>query len=332
MQLGANLTQLDPAKLVAFAQRAEELGLHSLWRGEAYGVDAVVPLSWAAAHTSRIRLGSAILQIPARTPTMTGMTALALDRLTRGRFTLGVGMSGPQVVEGWHGVPYEAPVSTTEECIGILRRIFRSDEPLTYRGARYNIPHTGLGGSGLGKALRPAVAPVNDIPIYVAGIGPRNVAMATRVADGILPMLWDPFRIKEGFGDALASAPPAFAIAPTVPVAIGDDVAACRDKVRPVIALYVGGMGARKKNFYNALVRRYGFEEAAEAVQEAYLAGRREEAIRLVPDQLVDELALVGPKARVADVLEVWKASGITTLIVATPSSTNLETLAELML
>jgi F420-dependent oxidoreductase-like protein len=333
VELGTNIVGQTADRVVSLARKAEALGLHSLWRGEAYGGDAVVPLAWAAAHTSRIRLGSSILQIPARTPAMTAMTAQSLDVMSDGRFVLGLGMSGPQVVEGWHGVPYRAPLGTTEEYVAIVRRIFAGDQRVSFSGQHFQIPYHGADGTGLGKPLRPGLTSRADIPVYLAAIGPKNVALATRIADGLLPMLWNPYRVKEGFGDVLAGTSLAtFAVAPTVPVAVGDDIAACRDKVRPIIGLYVGGMGARGRNFYNSLVRRYGFDDAADKIQDTYLDGRQQEAIALVPDELVDELALVGPKERVRDQLAAWQASGVSTLIIATPSTVNLETLAELVL
>ncbi len=329
MRLGANIVGSSHDEVATLARLAEDLGYHSLWRGEAYGGDAVVPLAWAGAVTSRVKLGSAILQMPARTPTMTAMTAISLDQLSGGRAILGLGMSGPQVVEGWHGVPYTAPLRTTEEYVAIVRRIFAGDQRLTFEGERYRIPYSGPDGTGLGKPLRPGIHTRPDIPIYLAAIGPKNVELTTRIADGLLPMLWNPYRVKEAFGETFAAVDlTRFDIAPTVPVAVGDDVASCRDKVRPLIALYVGGMGAKHKNFYNALVRRYGYEDAAEAVQDAYLDGRRRDAIALVPDALVDELALVGPRSRVADQVSAWAASGVGTLIVASPSRTNLEAVA----
>jgi F420-dependent oxidoreductase-like protein len=264
---------------------------------------------------------------------MTAMTAQSLDQLSGGRFILGLGMSGPQVVEGWHGVPYQAPLATTEEYIAILRRIFAGDERVTFDGRRFQLPYHGPHGTGLGKAMRPGLHTRPDIPIYLAAIGPRNVELATTIADGLLPMLWNPHRVKEGLGDALSGvSPDRFVIAPTVPVVVGDDVQACRDKVKPLVGMYVGGMGAKGKNFYNALVRRYGFEQAAEDIQDAFLAGRRSDAIALVPDELVDEVALVGPKERIADHLDAWKRSGISTSIIASPTTTSLEVMAELVL
>lgn len=333
MKLAANLPFNDAGRIIDLAKWAEELGLDSLWRGEAYGVDAVTPLAIAIAHTTRIRFGTAIMQMPARSPAMTAMTAISLDQLSNGRFLCGLGMSGPQVVEGWHGVPYRSPLGVTREYVEIVRRIFAGDERLTFEGTYFHVPYRGNDATGLGKPIRPDAHSRADIPVYLAAIGPKNVRLATEIADGLLPMLWNPYRVAAGLGDVLGDVDlGAFAITPTVPVAVGDDLAACRDKVRPLIAMYVGGMGAKGKNFYNSLVRRYGFEEAADKVQDAYLDGKRAEAVGMVPDQLVDELALVGSKARIAEHIGAWEASGIDTLIVAAPTRTNLEVLAELVL
>jgi len=333
MKLGANLPQLPVEKMIETAQRAERLGLDSLWRGEAYGGDALVPLAFAAARTSTIKLGTSIMQIPARTPAMAAMGALSLDSLSGGRFICGIGMSGPQVVEGWHGVPYVAPLTTTREYVAIMREIFQGDHAVRFDGKRFQLPYVGEDGLGLGRAMRPAMTSRPDIEIFIAAIGPKNVEQTTEIADGLLPMLYNPHRVAEGLGDAVVKAMESgFAVNPTVPVAVGDDLQACRDKVRPILGLYIGGMGAKGKNFYNSLVRRYGFDEAADKIQDAFLDGRREEAIALVPDELVDELALVGPKERIAEHLEAWKTSGIDTLIISAPTRENLETMAELVL
>jgi F420-dependent oxidoreductase-like protein len=333
MRLGVNLGGRDAAGLIAIAQRAESLGFDSLWRGEAYGGDAVVPLAMAAAVTERIALGTAILQMPARTPTMTAMTAMQLDELSGGRMILGLGLSGPQVVEGWHGVAYGAPLRTTEEYVAIIRKIFAGDERVEFAGERFRIPYDRDDATGLGKPLRPGLHTRADIPIYLAAIGPRNVALTTRIADGLLPILWSPTRWHDALGDALDGVDPeSFRIVATVPVAVGDDVQACRDAVRPFLGLYIGGMGAKNRNFYNNLVRRYGYEEAADEIQDLYLGGDRKGAIAAVPDELVDDLALVGPKERIAEHLEPWLTCGVHTLTIATPRTNAMTTLAELVL
>jgi F420-dependent oxidoreductase-like protein len=322
---------------IVLAREAESCGYHSLWTAEAYGSDAVSPLVWLAAKTDRINVGTAVMQIPARTPAMTAMTAVTIDLLTGGRFLLGLGVSGPQVVEGWHGVPYGKPLVRTREYIEIVRRAIKREGQLEYHGQHYDIPMRG--GTGLGKPLKLTVHPLRQrIPIYLAAIGPKNIALAAEIADGWLPIFFSPHRSKifreslnEGFARRKADMPD-FDIAPTVSVVIGDDVTACRMQVKPHLALYIGGMGARSRNFYNDLVRRYGYEEAAERIQELYLSGRKKEAIAAVPDELVDEVALCGKRERIRDALAAWREAGVTTLICSTNSIETIRAMAELVL
>jgi F420-dependent oxidoreductase-like protein len=318
---------------LGLVQSAESLGYHSLWTAEAYGSDAVVPLTWLAARTSTIGVGTAILQMSARTPAMTAMTAATLDLLSGGRFLLGLGASGPQVVEGWHGQPYGRPLERTREYVDVVRRVLRREEPLEHDGANYQIPYAGEGASGLGKPLKLILHPRRaDIPVYLAAIGPRNVALAAEIADGWLPIFFSPGRL-DVYADALAGRDLAgFDIAPTVTVVLGDDVDACRSMVKPMLALYIGGMGARGRNFYNDLACRYGYEAAAKEVQDLYLDGRKGEAAGAVPDELVDEVALCGPRERIADLLEPWKTAPVTTLICAAAQPEALEVMAELAL
>src|SRR5258707_430089 len=267
MRLGLNFGYWGsgPSNNIAIAQEAERLGYHSLWTAEAYGSDSVTPLTWLAAKTSKILVGTAIIQMPARSPAMTAMTAATLDLLTGGRVLLGLGVSGPQVVEGWHGVPYGKPLVRTREYVEIVRSILRREQPLEHHGEHYDIPVRG--GTGLGKPLKLIIHPLrSSIPIYLAAIGPKNVALAAEIADGWLPVFFSPHRanvfrasLEEGFGrrsDGKTLAD--FDIAPTVSVVVGDDVDACRMQIKPNLALYVGGMGARGKNFYNDLACRYG--------------------------------------------------------------------------
>lgn len=339
MRLGLNFGYWGsgPSDNIAIAQEAERLGYHSLWTAEAYGSDSVSPLVWLAAHTQRINVGTAIMQMPARTPAMTAMTAATIDLLTGGRFMLGIGASGPQVVEGWHGVVYGKLLTRTREYVEIVRAILKREQPLEHHGEYYDIPVQG--GTGLGKPLKLIVHPLrSNIPIYVAAIGPKNVALAAEIADGWLPIFFSPHRISvfrksldEGFarrtdGKTLAD----FDIAPTVSVVLGDDVDECRMKVKPTLALYIGGMGARGKNFYNELACRYGYEEAAKTIQDFYLAGKKNEAIAAVPDELVDEIALCGPRERIKDQLAVWKEAGVTTLICGANSIEAIRTMGEL--
>lgn len=341
MRLGLNLGYwgTQAVDYVALAQEADRLGYHSVWTAEAYGSDAVTTITWLAAKTERINVGTAIMQMPARTPAMTAMTAATLDLLTGGRFLLGLGVSGPQVVEGWHGVPYGKPLKRTREYVDIVRLILKRERPLEYHGEYYDIPLRG--GTGLGKPLKLIVHPLRaDLPIYLGAIGPKNVALAAEIADGWLALFCSPHRmalfrssLEEGFARRTDGRDPRqFDIAPTVTVVLGDDVDACRAVVKPMLALYIGGMGARGRNFYNDLVRRYGYEEAAERIQDLYLSGKKGEAAAVVPDALVDEVALCGPRERIRDQLDAWREAGVTTLICATSTVAAIRTMAELVL
>jgi F420-dependent oxidoreductase-like protein len=331
MKLGVNLGYAspgtNPASLVPLVQEAERLGYDSAWAAEAWGTDAVTVLAWMAASTSRIKIGSAIMQIPGRTPANTAMTAATLDLMSEGRFILGLGTSGPQVVEGWHGEPWGKPLGKTREYVEIVRAALRRDV-VEHEGEHYRIPYDGPGATGLGKPLKLMLRPLRaDIPIYLAAIGPKNVALAFEIADGWLPIFVDP----ERFVDAFPAPPPGFEIAATANVLVGDDVQALRDSLKPHLALYVGGMGAKGRNFYNALARRYGWEDAAERIQELYLGGHQREAIHAVPDELVDAVALVGPKERIAERLAAWRETPVTTLIVGSPQEEALRVMAELL-
>jgi F420-dependent oxidoreductase-like protein len=337
MRLGLNLGYFGaraPADTVSFVQHAESLGYHSAWTAEAYGSDAVVPLTWVAAHTSTMQVGTAIMQMPARTPANTAMTAATLDLLSGGRFLLGLGLSGPQVVEGWHGEPYGKPLPKTREYVSIVRDVLRREKPVEHHGDHYDIPYSGPDATGLGKPLKLIIHPHRpEIPIYLAAIGPKNVALSAEIADGWLPVFFSPSRFSETYGDTFAATDfDRFDIAPTVSVIVGDDVDACRDLVKPGLALYIGGMGARGRNFYNDLACRYGYEAAAKQIQDLYLDGKKKEATAAVPDALVDEVSLCGPRERIAEQLEVWKASPVTTLIVGTSQRDAVEAMAELAL
>lgn len=317
-------------------EEADRLGFYSVWSAEAYGSDAVTPLAWIAARTKQIHVASGIMQMPARTPAMTAMTATTLDQLSGGRFLLGLGVSGPQVVEGWHGQPYGKPLVKTREYIEIVRKIWAREQPLEHRGEHYQIPYEGPGATGLGKPLK-SILHGRQIPIYVAAIGPKSVEQAAEIADGWLPIWYSPHRAhvfkpaldagfaRAGGGKSLAT----FDIAASVNVVIGPDVEKCLGYVKPGLALYIGGMGARGKNFYNDLACRYGFEEAAKKIQDLYLAGKKEEAAAAVPDQLADEVSLVGPPERVRDRLQAWRDSGVTTVVLGTRQVDALRILAE---
>jgi F420-dependent oxidoreductase-like protein len=336
MKLGLSLGYAppgtNPADLFPLVQEAERLGFDSVWVAEAWGTDAVSVLGWLAARTERIELGSAIMQIPGRTPANTAMTAATLDLLSGGRFLLGLGTSGPQVVEGWHGQPWGKPLGKTREYVEIVRAALRR-EVVEHDGEHYRIPWDGPGATGLGKPLKLMLRPLRaEIPIYLAALGPKNVALAAEIADGWLPIFVAPERFDDAFGPSLAAAPAGFEIAATASVLVGDDVPALRDALRPYVALYVGGMGAKGRNFYNALVRRYGWEAEAERIQELYLGGKQREAIAAVPDELVDAVSLVGPKERIAERLEAWRETPVTTLVLGTMQPEALRTLAELVL
>ena len=329
---GANL-KLDLDKV----REVERLGFDSIWTAEAYGSDAVTPAAWIAAHTQRLHVGTAIMQIPARTPAMTAMTAMTMDALSGGRFRLGLGVSGPQVVEGWHGTQFGKPLKKTREYVEIVRAALRREKPLEYHGEYYQIPYAGPAATGLGKPLKSILHGRADLPIYLAAIGPKNVALAAEIADGWIPVFCSVRRMKmfrewldEGFKAAGGRARETFDIMPSVAVVVGDDVAACRISVKARAALYVGGMGARGKNFYNELAQRYGYEAAAKTVQDLFLAGKKEEAAAAVPDAMVDEVALCGPRERIRERLAEWKSSGVTTLMLSGDTNA-LRTVAELM-
>ena len=332
MKLGLNLGYAppgtNPASLVPLVQTAEQLGYDSVGTAEAWGTDAVTVLAWLGASTTTIKLGSAIMQIPGRTPANTAMTAATLDLMSGGRVILGLGTSGPQVVEGWHGQPWGKPLGKTREYIELVRAALRR-EVVEHEGEHYRIPYDGPGATGLGKPLKLMLRPLRaDIPIYLAAIGPKNVALAYEIADGWLPIFVFPERFREAYGPP----PENFEIAATASVLVGDDVQALRDALKPHLALYVGGMGAKGRNFYNSLVRRYGFEADAERIQELYLAGHQRDAIAAVPDELVDAVALVGPKERIRDRLAAWHETPVTTLIVGSPQPEALQVMAELQL
>jgi F420-dependent oxidoreductase-like protein len=330
---GSNLT-IDMDRIL----EAERLGYDSIWTAEAYGSDAVTPAAWIAARTSRIHVGTAIMQIAGRTPAMTAMTAMTLDALSGGRFRLGVGVSGPQVVEGWHGEPFGKPLKKTREYVDVVRAVLRREKPVEYHGEYYQIPYAGTDATGLGKPLKSILHPRADLPIYLAAIGPKNVALTAEIADGWIPIFFSPKRmpmfrawLDEGFRRAGRSAAN-FDIMPGVTVVLGDDVDKCRASVKSRLALYVGGMGARGKNFYNELAQRYGYEGPAKTIQDLYLSGKKAEAEAAVPDQLVDEVALCGPRERIKERLAEYEAAGVTTMMVGSSDPNALRLMAELAL
>lgn len=325
-----------PLELV---QEADRLGVHAVWTSEAYGSDAVSPLAWLGALTQNIKLGTAIMQMPARTPANTAMTAMTLNQLSQGRFLLGLGLSGPQVVEGWHGVSYAKPLARTREYVEIVRAIFQREGPLAYQGRLYQIPYAGPDATGLGKPLKSVLDAQPDIPIYLAAIGPKNVELTAEIADGWLPIFFSPQRYNDLFhphvARGLAKAGKSMAdfdIAPTVFVVVEENLEIAYNMLRPILALYIGGMGARGKNFYNELAVRYGYEAAAANIQELYLAGKKGEAMMAVPAELIDEVALVGPPERIKERLTLWLDSPATTLNVTLFNVDALRTMVDLLL
>lgn len=321
-----------PENFVALAQEAEKLGFDSVWTAEAYGSDALTPLAWIGAHTERIRLGTGVCQLSARSPTAAAMAALTLDHLSQGRVILGLGVSGPQVVEGWYGAPFAKPLARTREYISIIRQVLAREAPVSNDGPHYPLPYTGEGSWGLGKSLKPIVHPLRkDLPIFLGAEGPKNVALAAEIADGWLPLYYSPYR-QDVYRTSLANARPDFEISQGVIVNITDDVAQGLLPVKQMLALYVGGMGSKQRNFHKELVTRMGFEEAANKVQDLFLAGDKSAAVLAVPDELADEISLVGPTARIRDRLQAWRDTPVTSLLVSARSTSELQTLAELVL
>ena len=323
---------------------AERLGFDSAWTAEAYGNDAVTAATWIAAQTEKIKVGTAIMQMPARSPAMTAMTAMSIDHLSGGRFILGLGPSGPQVSEGWHGVPYGRPLTRTKEYIEIIRTILAREAPLNHSGMHYQIPVTGAGTTGQGKPLKSILHGDPGLKIYTASISPNGLRCAGEVADGVFPMMMNPERfdlqkphleegfVKAGGGKSLDT----FDVCPGVACIVADDIEQARMPLKMNLALYVGGMGSRQKNFYNDYAKRMGYEEEAIKIQNLFLDGKRAEAAAAVPDQLVDDVHLVGPADRIRDRLGAWREAGkqrwVDTMQIMTPQKEALELLAEELL
>jgi F420-dependent oxidoreductase-like protein len=315
-----------PPGVEAQVAEAERLGFESMWTSEAYGSDALSPLAWWGSRTERLKLGTAIFQISARTPAATAMAAMTLDHLSGGRAIVGLGVSGPQVVEGWYGQPYPRPLARTREYVEVMRRIIAREGPITFDGEFYPLP--AASGSGLGKALKSTIHPVRpDIPIYLGAEGPKNVALAAEICDGWLPIFFAPrddafyqTALAEGFGRPGARRELAdFEIAAMVPVIPNPDVEAAADMVRPTLALYIGGMGARGRNFHEDVFVRMGYEAECETIQELYLAGKKQEAIAAVRTAMVEDTALVGEPAKIKDDLARWEETVVTTLLIQGP-------------
>jgi F420-dependent oxidoreductase-like protein len=323
---------MGPEEQLAVVQEAERLGYDSVWAAEAYGSDTATVLAWLSAGTSKIRLGSAIFQMPARTPAMTAMTAATIDQLSGGRMILGLGSSGPQVAEGWHGQRFAKQLQRTREYVAVLRMAL-ARERVEFHGETIELPLP----DGPGKALKLMIAPVQEkIPIYLAAIGPKNTALAGEIADGWIPTFFSPeyvseFRklLQEG-ADRSGRSLDGFDIAPTVQAFVSDDLEMARNLMRPVLALYIGGMGSRKQNFYNNLVQRYGFEEAAQEIQDLYLEGKKNEAGEAIPDELIDMVSLCGPRDVVRDRIAAFRDAGVGTLMITPMAFTADDRIAQL--
>jgi F420-dependent oxidoreductase-like protein len=323
---------------------AERLGFDAVWAGEAYGTDAVSPVAWVLARTSRIKAGTSIMQMPARTPAMAAMTAMTLQALSGNRFLCGIGPSGPQVVEGWHGVPFGKPLARTREYAAIIRQVVARRGPLEHHGAHYDIPYTGPGSTGLAKPLRSIIHGDPSLKIYTASVSPAGLRTAGEVADGVLPYFMSPEKAEAIVGPIVEGRKKAgrspdladFDNAPYVRVSMGDDLARCRDALRPGLALYIGGMGARTANFYNDLTKRIGYEAEAAAIQDLFLAGKREAAAAAVPDALIDEISLIGPPARIKDRLQTWqdiaKKNWVGSLVLVGADAAAMRVIAEAVL
>jgi F420-dependent oxidoreductase-like protein len=324
--------QLPPPNLLETTKLAEDLGFDSVWTAESWGSDAFSPLAYLAGHTSRIKLGTSVVQLSARTPTSTAMHALTIDHLSSGRLILGLGVSGPQVVEGWYGQPYRKPLKRTREYVDIVRQVLAREEPVTFDGEFYQHPYHGPNSTGLGKPLKSITHPLRrDIPIYLGAEGPKNVAMTSEIADGWFPLYYSPWR-QEVYADQLTGAKDGFEVVALANINITDDVEAALAPVKMMLAFYIGGMGAKGQNFHTELMARMGFEEEAFKIQDLFFEGRRDEAIALVPDQFADEISLVGPPGRIKERLEVWRSSPVTTLTMYPSSPEQLRLAAELIL
>jgi F420-dependent oxidoreductase-like protein len=328
-----------PAGALEAIKEADRLGFDSVWAAEAYGSDALTPLAWWGAQTERVKLGTSIVQMSARTPAATAMSAITLDHLSGGRFILGLGASGPQVVEGWYGRPYPRPLERTREYVQIVRDIIRREGPVEFHGRHYDMPYTGADGMGIGKPLKSTVHPLRaEIPIYLGAEGPKNVALAAEICDGWLPLFFSPkedawyrARLAEGF--AAAGDPTKaerFEVASMLTIIPGDDVEQCADLMRPFVALYAGGMGAKDANFHFDVFARMGWEEVAVKVQELYLQGKKQEAAALIPVEMVEDVALIGPIDKIRDDLARWKETCLTTVLLSGRAD-QLEMLADLV-
>ena len=320
----------DPSDPIELVLEAERLGYDSVWTAEAYGSDVFSPLCWIGARTSRIKLGTGIMQMAARTPACVAMTATTIDHLSNGRLILGVGVSVPQVVEGWYGQPFPRPMERTREFVALVRQMLRREGPVTFDGKQYQLPYPG--GAGLGKPLKLITRPLRaDVPIYLGAEGPKNVALAVEIADGWLPLFYSPYR-NEVYAESLRGMRPGFEIVCPVQVVVNDDLAQALLPIKWMLAFYIGGMGAAAKNFHLNLIGRLGFEDAALEVQRLFLAGDRAGAAAAVPDALADEISLAGPPARIRERVQAWKASPVTTILAGTRDPVAVRVLADAVL
>lgn len=339
MKLGINIgySGAEMSVPMDLIRSVEALGYDSVWTAEAYGSDAITPLAYIAALTTRIKLGTAILQVPARTPAMCAMTMSTLDALSGGRVLVGLGLSGPQVVEGWHGVPYGKPAARMREYVEILRAIWERAEPVSYHGEEYQMPYASPGATGLGKPLK-SILHGRQLPVYLATMGPVNIRTTAELADGWLPIWFSPQRmgmfrphLEEGFRRAGGGKTwKDFDIVAGCTVAVGENVKMLLAMQKPMLALYMGGMGAREKNFHNDMAVKYGYGEAAARIQELYLAGRKAEAAEAVPDELCDEMSLVGPVERISERYRAWEDAGVTTMLVQARQPEAIKLMADL--
>jgi F420-dependent oxidoreductase-like protein len=313
------------------AQVAERLGYDSVWVAESWGNDAFTFGAWVAAHTETIKIGTGVVQLAARTPTATAMAAVTLDHLSNGRLILGLGVSGPQVVEGWYGQPSNRPLARTREYVDVIRRALRREGPLEFDGEFYPLPYRGPGSVGLGKPLKIMTHPLrSEIPIYLGAEGPKNVAQTAQIADGWLPLYYSPYR-PEVYADQLVGAKDGFEIAALVTVAVTDDVHSALAGVRGGLGFYIGGMGAKGQNYHTKLMARMGYEEEAYRVQDLFFEGKRDEAIAAVPEEFADEISLVGSPSRIRERLQAWEASPVTTLLVGARDAEQLEVIRDLV-
>ena len=324
-------TAQPPKDFVELTKAAEDVGFDSVWTAESWGSDAFTPLTWLAAHTSKIRLGTAVVQLSARTPTATAMMAMTLDHLSEGRVVLGLGVSGPQVVEGWYGRPANKPLARTREYVEIIRQALRREGPLAFDGEFYPLPYNGPDATGLGKPLKIMTHPLrSEIPILLGAEGPKNVAQTAEIADGWFPLYYSPFR-PEVYADQIAHRKEGFEINPVVTFNVTDDVEQALWPVKASLGFYIGGMGAKGQNYHTKLMARMGYEEEAYRIQDLFFEGKRDEAIAAVPTAFADEISLVGPAGRIKERLEEWRKSPVTTLLVSARTPEGLRQAADLV-